>query len=107
MQQQPVGLSAATGPFAKVRLQSGTEGKFVVVVVFFCHDFSLRPCTACTCSSLLVNAIVAPCGSRVMAMAAAMAAAVIRYVAVAVVVVLDVAEATVLAMAMKVSLFDC
>ena len=81
MQQQPVGLSAATGPFAKVRLQSGAEGKFVVVVVFFCRDFSLRPCT---CSSLLTNAAVAPCGSRALALAAAIAAAVIRYMAVAV-----------------------
>ena len=37
MQQQP-GLSVATGPFAKLRLQSVAEGKFFVVVVFFCHD---------------------------------------------------------------------
>ena len=95
-------MSAAAGPFAKVRMQSGAEGKFFVLVVFFCQDFSLRPCT---CSSLLANAAVAPCGSRAMAMATAVAATVIRYVAVAA--VLDVAEATVLAMAMKVGLFDC
>ena len=83
-------------------MQTGVEGKFVVVVVFFCHDFSLRPCT---CSSLLANATAAPCGSQTMAMAAAVAVAVIRCVAVAA--VLGVAEATVLVMAMKVSLFDC
>ena len=94
MQQQPVGLSAATGPFAKVRLQSGAEGKFFVVVVFFCHDFSNRPCT---CSSLLANAAVGCCGSRSMAMDAAIVAVVIRYVAIAV--VLGVTEATVLVMA--------
>ena len=102
MQQQPTGLSAVTGPFAKVRLQSGAEGKFFVVIVFFCHHFSLR---RCMCSSLLANASVASCGSRAMTLTAAIAAAVIRYVAVAV--VLDVAKATALVMAMKVSLFDC
>ena len=83
--------------------QSGAEGKFFVVVLFFCHDLLLRPCT---CSSLLTNAAIAPYGAQAMAVAvaAAIVAVVIRYVAVAV--VLDVAEATVLAMATKVSLFD-
>ena len=57
MQQQP-GLSAATRPFAKVRLQSDVEGKIIVVVVFFCHNTLLTPCPR-LCLSLLVNATIA------------------------------------------------
>ena len=55
---QHLGLSAAIGPFAKVGLQSGVEGKFVVIVVLFCHDILLTPCP-CPRPSLLVNASVA------------------------------------------------
>ena len=57
MQQQP-GLSAATGPFAKVRLQADVEGKVFFVGVFFCRDILLTPCP-CPCPSLLDNTAAA------------------------------------------------
>ena len=53
-----MGLSAAAGQFAKVRMQLGGEGKFVVVVMLFCDDSLLTPCP-CPCRSLLANAAVA------------------------------------------------